>query len=184
MISRIDGSVVPPMVFPRDSTPARPPAALAPSPAAPTWQVSSEAEMHLEIRTDDGDVVSLSAHAARSMSLASGGSADAGSSGRLVMHEDHDVQVHVEGHLDRREMHDIRRLLRRIERLMSSFFGGDTTRAEHQAQRIADRFDHLRSLAAFRVDLERDRSISLIQGVSTGAPEPSIDPVAEPLPTS
>ncbi len=181
MISRIDGSVVAPMVFPRDSAPVCPRAPLAPSIPASTLQVSSEAEIHLEIRTHDGDVVSLTAHAARSLSLERG-APDGGP--RLIAHEDQDVQVHVEGQLDRRELHDVRRLLRSIERLMASFFGGHETRAEHQAQRIAERFDHLRSLSAFRVELERDRSLTMTSGVNAPTPEPSQDPVAEPLPTS
>lgn len=146
------------------SRPALPPVTVA---------ASTDSSIAFSVRTDDGDTVTIATHRSQDRSLTYGPDGESSFIGASTR----DVEMRLEGELDRRELRDLRHLMQRIERVVQSFFAGHEAAMSHQSAQLTR---HLGSLDAFQLEIERSMAVSMTRGVGASDPPTIEDPIAAP----
>jgi hypothetical protein len=152
--------------------------AAAPPPPAPaaetrrtaatlsTFQASTDTQSRLTILTEDGDRVTLSSHATTEIGYADyrylgyqAGSQTDVHGQALTVSATRELSISVEGDLSRDELHDIRKLVHDLDKVVRDALRGRDDKAADRAARIGD----LGSLAGFElvVNHEERRATSV-----------------------
>ena len=129
--------------------------------------VSSEQSMEVTIITDQKDIVTLSFDADFNSSfstyegLAKSDNGYARIAGRQFSYDvSIEQSVRVEGDLNKEELHDIRKVMKRIGRMMRKFLSGDISAVAEKAQKLLNKRDTLESVDA---KLEFEKSVSVMR---------------------
>jgi pyruvate/2-oxoglutarate dehydrogenase complex dihydrolipoamide acyltransferase (E2) component len=131
--------------------------------------LSRELTGQLSVTTAEGDRVTLSAELAESLRVVSySGHAreeeasvevDAYRAEHLLSRT---LGLTVEGDLNDEEIRDLTRLFRKAVHLFRKFFNGQDDAALAKTARLTDRFEHLSSLASLDLDVEVQRSVTVM----------------------
>ncbi len=149
--------------------------------------VSSEQNLEVTIITDQKDIVTLSFDADFNSSystydgLAKSESGYARISGRQFSYDvSIEQSVKVDGDLNKEELHDIRKVMKRIGRMMRKFLSGDISAVSEKAQKLLNNRDTLESVDA---KLEFEKSVSVMRqtyaeavNISSSDSPPKIQP--------
>ena len=156
---------------------------------------SCEQSMEVTIITDQKDIVTLSFDADFNSSystyegLAKSDSGYARIAGRQFSYDvSIEQSVKVDGDLNKEELHDIRKVMKRIGRMMKKFLSGNIGDVAEKAQKLLNNRDTLESVDA---KLEFEKSVSVMSqtyaeavNVSSSDSLPKIEPSMLKTPTS
>ena len=157
-----------------------------------TIAVSHELTGQLSVTTAEGDRVTLSAQLAESLRAASysGQARQEGASVEVDAYQaeysfSRTLGLTVEGDLNDEEIRDLTKLFRKVAHLFKKFFNGQDDAALAKTAKLADRFEHLSSLAGFDLDVEVERSVTVMAARLTATVGDAATPTAagEPFET-
>jgi hypothetical protein len=166
--------------------PARsaPPAAPAPEPQTAaklsTFQASTETQSRLTILTEDGDRVTLSSHSTTEVGYADyrylgyqAGSQTDVHGQALTVTASREFSISVDGDLSRDELHDIRKLVHDLDKVVRDALRGRDEKAADRAARIGD----LGSLAGFELVVNHEeRQTATVQTEARQTDPPAAPP--------
>ena len=126
-------------------------------------QTSSETKAEIDIATKDGDTVTISLASDVEAGYAYYRRTGPGAGSELearafVASASRELQITVQGSLDKEELADIAKLVRQLGQTIRSFMRGDTTASARQALDVKARD----SLSGFSLDMEHTDSLTLI----------------------
>ncbi|ALA57476.1 hypothetical protein [Nitrospira moscoviensis] len=131
--------------------------------------VSHELAGQLSVTTAEGDRVTLSAQLAESLRAVSysGQARQEGASVEVDAYQaeysfSRTLGLSVEGDLNDEEIRDLSKLFRKVAGIFKKLFNGQDDAALAKTAKLADRFEHLSSLASLDLDVEVERSVTVM----------------------